>query len=83
MGTFSPRRARVRVPKVQRGAAGDGGCTSSVAEVACGLVVLPKRWIVERASSWLNRCRRLADPAGHDQAHGKVLGSLVISTAGL
>ena len=25
-----------------------------------GFVVLPKRWIVERTISWLNRCRRLA-----------------------
>ena len=25
-----------------------------------GLVVLPKRWIVERTIAWLNRCRRLA-----------------------
>lgn len=24
-------------------------------------VVLPKRWIVERAIAWLNRCRRLAE----------------------
>ena len=23
-------------------------------------VALPKRWIVERTSAWLNRCRRLA-----------------------
>ena len=27
---------------------------------ANGFVVLPKRWIVERTISWLNRCRRLA-----------------------
>ena len=27
---------------------------------AKGFVVLPKRWIVERTISWLNRCRRLA-----------------------
>ena len=27
---------------------------------AKGFVVLPKRWIVERAIAWLNRCRRLA-----------------------
>jgi transposase len=27
---------------------------------AAGFVVLPKRWIVERTFSWLNRCRRLA-----------------------
>ena len=25
-----------------------------------GFVVEPKRWIVERAIAWLNRCRRLA-----------------------
>ncbi len=25
-----------------------------------GLVVLPKRWVVERSIAWLNRCRRLA-----------------------
>jgi len=25
-----------------------------------GFVVLPKRWVVERALAWLNRCRRLA-----------------------
>jgi transposase len=25
-----------------------------------GVVVLPKRWIVERTIGWLNRCRRLA-----------------------
>ena len=25
-----------------------------------GFAVLPKRWIVERTISWLNRCRRLA-----------------------
>ena len=24
------------------------------------VVVLPKRWIVERTLAWLNRCRRLA-----------------------
>lgn len=24
------------------------------------LVILPKRWIVERTIAWLNRCRRLA-----------------------
>ena len=27
---------------------------------AKGLVVLPKRWIVERTIGWLGRCRRLA-----------------------
>ena len=27
---------------------------------AKGFEVLPKRWIVERTISWLNRCRRLA-----------------------
>ena len=27
---------------------------------AKGFVVLPKRWVVERTFSWLNRCRRLA-----------------------
>src|SRR5258708_22761386 len=27
---------------------------------ANGFVVLPKRWIVERTTAWLNRCRRLA-----------------------
>ena len=27
---------------------------------AKGFVVLPRRWIVERTISWLNRCRRLA-----------------------
>jgi len=25
-----------------------------------GFAVLPRRWIVERAMAWLNRCRRLA-----------------------
>ena len=25
-----------------------------------GLIVLPKRWIVERTFGWLNRCRRLS-----------------------
>lgn len=30
------------------------------ADAACGFVVLPKRWIVERTIGWLNRCRRLA-----------------------
>jgi transposase len=25
-----------------------------------GFAVLPKRWIVERTTAWLNRCRRLA-----------------------
>jgi transposase len=29
-------------------------------DVAKGFTVLPKRWIVERTISWLNRCRRLA-----------------------
>lgn len=29
-------------------------------DVAKGFAVLPKRWIVERSISWLNRCRRLA-----------------------
>ena len=27
---------------------------------AKGFVVLPRRWVVERTSAWLNRCRRLA-----------------------
>lgn len=27
---------------------------------ACGFLVLPKRWIVERSFAWLGRCRRLA-----------------------
>jgi transposase len=27
---------------------------------AKGLVVLPKRWVVERTLAWPNRCRRLA-----------------------
>ena len=27
---------------------------------AKGVIVLPKRWIVERSIAWLNRCRRLA-----------------------
>jgi transposase len=26
---------------------------------AKGFILLPKRWIVERAIAWLNRCRRL------------------------
>jgi transposase len=30
------------------------------AKAARGFAVLPKRWIVERALSWLTRCRRLA-----------------------
>ncbi len=30
------------------------------AQAARGFVVLPKRWIVERALAWLPRCRRLA-----------------------
>src|ERR1700722_2251095 len=30
------------------------------ADAAKGLVVLPKRWVVERTSACLNRCRRLA-----------------------
>src|SRR5260370_36089456 len=29
-------------------------------DIAKGFAVLPKRWIVERTSAWLNRCRRLA-----------------------
>ncbi len=29
-------------------------------DAAKGFTVLPKRWIVERTISWLNRCRRLA-----------------------
>jgi hypothetical protein len=29
-------------------------------EPAPGFVVVPKRWMVERTSAWLNRCRRLA-----------------------
>lgn len=29
-------------------------------DAAAGFVVLPQRWIVERALSWLTRCRRLA-----------------------
>jgi transposase len=29
-------------------------------DVAKGFTVLPKRWVVERTISWLNRCRRLA-----------------------
>ena len=27
---------------------------------AKGLLVLPRRWVVERTIAWLNRCRRLA-----------------------
>jgi transposase len=27
---------------------------------AKGIVVLPRRWVVERTIAWLNRCRRLA-----------------------
>ncbi|MFG1379716.1 transposase [Xanthobacter autotrophicus] len=27
---------------------------------AKGIVVLPKRWVVERSFAWFNRCRRLA-----------------------
>ena len=30
------------------------------ADHAKGLVIEPKRWIVERSIAWLNRCRRLA-----------------------
>ena len=29
-------------------------------DAANGFVVLPRRWVVERTISWLNRCRRLA-----------------------
>jgi len=29
-------------------------------DTANGFVVLPRRWVVERTISWLNRCRRLA-----------------------
>jgi transposase len=29
-------------------------------DTAKGFVVLPRRWVVERTISWLNRCRRLA-----------------------
>src|SRR3984957_16666401 len=29
-------------------------------DAAKGFTVLPKRWLVERTISWLNRCRRLA-----------------------
>jgi transposase len=29
-------------------------------DAAKGFVVLPRRWVVERAIGWLNRCRRLA-----------------------
>ncbi len=29
-------------------------------DAAKGFTVLPKRWVVERTISWLNRCRRLA-----------------------
>jgi transposase len=29
-------------------------------DIAKGFAVLPKRWIVERTTAWLNRCRRLA-----------------------
>jgi transposase len=29
------------------------------ADQARGVVVLPKRWIVERTLAWLTRCRRL------------------------
>ena len=29
-------------------------------DAAQGFAVLPKRWIVERAIAWLNRCRRLS-----------------------
>ena len=29
-------------------------------DTAKGIVVQPKRWIVERSIAWLNRCRRLA-----------------------
>ena len=29
-------------------------------DAAKGLVVLPRRWVVERTFAWLGRCRRLA-----------------------
>jgi transposase len=34
-------------------------------DAAKGFVALPKRWIVERTFSWLNRCRRLARDVEH------------------
>jgi putative transposase len=35
-------------------------------DLAPGFVVVPKRWIVERTLTWLNRCRRLAKNSEND-----------------
>ena len=32
---------------------------------ARGFVVLPKRWVVERTSAWLGKCRRLSKDSEH------------------
>lgn len=32
----------------------------SITDTAKGFELLPKRWVVERAIAWLNRCRCLA-----------------------
>lgn len=49
---FGKARAKVR-PKLKLE-------ITKRSDSAPGFVVVPKRWIVERTSAWLNRCRRLA-----------------------
>ena len=50
-------------PKLRGAFEGAGNWTIQIvkrSDKAEGFEVIPRRWVVERAFAWLNRCRRLA-----------------------
>ena len=54
-------------PKLLEALAGHGDWTLEIvkrSDAAKGFVVLPRRWVVERTFTWLNRCQRLAKAWG-------------------